>query len=68
MLGEDERTNANEHDESREDDALLVAGEHRTSVGILILAALGHKDGVVVALSKDERGKDDVHHIKVDVQ
>ena len=37
-------------------------------MGVLILAALGDEDGVVVALSEDEGGEDDVDDVELDAQ
>ena len=68
VLGKDECTDADEHDDSRDDDAVLIGSEHLAPVSIFILASLCHKDGVVVALSEDEGGENDVHHIELNIQ
>ena len=68
MARKDQGADADKHDESRDDDALLVGREHAAAVGIFILAAFGDEDGVVVALTEDEGGQDDVDHIELYVQ
>ena len=68
VTGNDEGTDANEHDERREEDRPSIGGEHGTMVLVLIDRALSHEDGVVVALTKDERAQDDVDDIELNAQ
>ena len=68
MTGEDEGANADEHDKGGDDDAVLVGSKHLAAIGILVLATFGDEDGVVVALSEDEGGENDVYHIELDAQ
>ena len=68
MAGENECADANEHDECRQDYAAFVGGEEWLPMHIFRDTALGHKDGIVVALSEDEGRKDDVDNVKLDAQ
>ena len=68
MTGNDERADANEHDERRKENRPSIGGEHGTMVFVLIDRALSHEDGVVVALTKDERAQDDVDDIELNAQ
>ena len=68
MPGKDQRSDADEHDQGREGNGTLVGGQHLTAMPALVEAALGHEDGVVVALTKDEGGQDDVDQIELDAQ
>ena len=64
MLGDDERTNADKHDKSREYDAFLIGDEYSSPIAIILDQAFGDEDCIVVALSKDEGGKDDIDDIE----
>ena len=64
MTGHNQRSYADEHDEGREKDSPAVGRQHRTTVDCLVNSSLGHAEGVVIALSKDERGEDDVDDIE----
>ena len=64
----DQRADADKHDQGREDDAVLIGGEHLPTVGIFVTGSLGHEDGIVITLSEDESGQDDVYDIKLDTQ
>ena len=66
MTGYDEGTDANEHDERREEDSPSIGGEHRTMVLVLIERALCHEYGVVVSLAENEGCQDNVDQIKLD--
>ena len=68
MTGYDQRTNTNEHDTGRQEDGPAIGGQHGSMVLVLIKSALGHKDGIVVALAKDEGAQDDIDDIKLDAQ
>ena len=68
MAGYDEGADANEHDERREHDRPSIGGEHGTMVLVLIDRALGHEDGIVVTLAKDEGAQDDVDDIELNAQ
>ena len=65
VLGHDKGAYANEHDQGGEYDALLVGSQKRLAVGELVTAPFGDEDGVVVALSEDECGEDDVYDIEL---
>ena len=68
MLGEDECADADEHYQGREDDAPFVGSKDGAFVNIFRDAALRHEDGVVVALTEDEGGEDDVDDVELDAQ
>ena len=68
MTGNDEGADANEHDERREHDRPAIGGKHRTMVLVLIDRTFCHKDGIVVALTKDEGAQDDVDDIELNAQ
>ena len=66
MTSHNERADADEHDECRKDDGPLVGGQHRLMVSRLIDRPFGHEDGIIVALSENERGENDIDDIKLD--
>ena len=68
MTGNDEGTDANEHDECREHDRPAIGGKHGTMVLVLIDRTLCHEDGIVVALTKDEGAQDNVDDIELNAQ
>ena len=68
MTGNDEGSDANEHDERREEDRPSIGGEHRSMVLVFVKRALRHEDGIVVTLTKDEGARDDVDDIKLNAQ
>ena len=65
MLCKDQRSYSDEHDECRYDDALKIGGKHGSVVFMFVEASLGHEYGVVVALSEDECGEDDVDDVEL---
>ena len=68
MLGKDECADADEHDEGREYDAVLVGSKNGFLVYVLADASLGHEDCIVIALTKNESGKDDVDDIEFNAE
>ena len=68
MTGYDQRTNTNEHDTGRQEDGPAIGGQHGSMVLVLIKSALGHEDGIVVALAEDKGAQDDIDDIKLDAQ
>ena len=47
---------------------MFVGCKNRLTGIMLIYTAFGHKDGIVISLTKDERGKDDIHDIELDAE
>ena len=68
MTSNDEGADANEHDERREEDRSTIGSQHGTMVLVLIDRTFGHKDGIVVALTKDKGAQNDVDDIELDAQ
>ena len=68
MFGKDECADADEHYQSREDDAAFVGSKNRFLVNIFRDASLGYEDGVVVALTKDEGRQDDIDDVELDAE
>ena len=68
MFGQDKRTYTDEHDQRRNDDGLLIGGQKLAPIGIFVAHALGDENGIVVALSKDESGENDIDNIKLNVE
>ena len=68
MLGNNKSADAYEHDQGREGNGAFVRSQHLAAVGAFVEAALGHKDGVVVALAEDERCQYNINYIKLYVQ
>ena len=68
MAGQNQRTDADKHDDSREDDAAAVALQTAAACGVLIDQSLGDKDGIVIALTEDEGSQDDVDDVELDAQ
>ena len=68
MLGDNQRAHADKHDEGGDDDAVLKRGQQLLLIGKLVDQAVGDKDRVVVALSEDEGGQDDVDDIELHAQ
>ena len=66
MFGEDERADADEHEDAREDDAVAVVLQHPLAIGVFVEQPFRDEDGIVVALAEDEGGQDDVDNIKFD--
>ena len=68
MTGNDEGADDNEHNECREYDRPAIGGKHGTMVLVLIDRTFCHKDGIVVALTKDEGAQDNVDDIELNAQ
>ena len=68
MLREDQDADAHQHDEGRQHHTALVGLHHPTAVGVLVHQSLGDEDGVVVALSEDKCGQDDVDDVELQAE
>jgi hypothetical protein len=64
MFGNYQRPDADKHYQCREDDAVLIGCQHRFTIGIFMGTSFCHKDGIIITLTKDEGGKDDIHYIE----
>ena len=64
MFCQYEGADADKHDECRDDDAVFVGCYHLFTIGIFILATLGHEDGVVITLTEDEGCEYHIHNVK----
>ena len=47
---------------------MLVSGKHRATCTTLIYATFGDEDCIVVSLSEDESGENDIYYIELDAQ
>lgn len=65
---DDERSDADEHDQRRDHDAAFVRGQQLAPVGVFVDKSFGDEDRIVVALAEDEGGQDDVHDVEPDVE
>ena len=68
MLGNNKSSYAYEHDNGRKQNAMLIGCKDRLARLMLIDTALGHKDGIVISLTEDKRGKDDINDIELDAE
>ena len=66
MFGENQGANANKHQYTAEDDAVAIVFQHSLAVGVFVEQALRDENRVVVALTEDEGGQDDVHDVELD--
>ena len=67
MLGKDQGTDADKHEDAAEDDTVAVVFQHPLAVGVFMQQSFGDIDGVVVALTEDECRQDDVDDVELDV-
>ena len=68
MLGEQQSADADEHDQCRDYDTVLVRSEYLATVCEFIRQSLGHEDGVVVALAGNERGQYHIDNVELYTQ
>ena len=68
MLREDENADADEHDGRREDNRLTVLREHFSACAMLVNEAFDDEDCIVVTLTEDKRGKDDIDDIELNTK
>ena len=64
MFCDDKSAYSDEHNERRLKDTALIGGQNRFATGIFVLAAFGYEYRVVVALSENESGENDVDYIE----
>ena len=65
MLSNYERANAYEHDKGRDDDAVLERRQEFLLVGILVEESVGDEYCIVIALTEDKGGKDDINDVEL---
>lgn len=68
MTGRDEGADTNKHNQCRHKYGTAIRSQHWPSMRVLIDGALGHEDGVVVALTEDKRAQDDIDDIELNAQ
>ena len=68
MLGQYECADADEHQRGRKHHTTAIAAQPTAACGIFIDQSFGYKDGVVVTLSEDKGGQDDIDDIELDAQ
>ena len=68
MLGNNQRTDADKHNQCRDDDAVLERWQQLLLIGIFVDETVGDEDGVVVALSEDKGGQNDVDDVELHVE
>ena len=67
MLGHNQRTHADKHDQGRDDDAVLIRRKQFLAVGKLVDQSVGDKDGIVVALTEDECRQNHIDDVELHV-
>ena len=65
MFGQQQHAERNQHDERTEEDGLVELREHPVAGALFVERTFQHKNRVVVALSEEERGEDDVDDIEL---
>ena len=68
MLRNYQNTNTDKHDESRNDNAILIRTKQLTAIGIFVLTTLGHKNCIVISLSKDKGCQNDIDNVKLNTK
>ena len=68
MFGENQHSDADEHNRRRKDDGVFELRQHLLAVRVFVHHALGDENGVVVALPEDEGGEDDVDDVEFHVE
>ena len=66
MLGEDQRADADKHQYTTENDTVAVVFQHPLAVGVFVEQALCDENRVVIALTENEGGQNDVHDVELD--
>ena len=68
MLRYDERSHTNKHDQSGDDNTVLIRRQQFLFVCELIDKTVSNKYGVIVTLSKDKRGENNVDNIELHIE
>ena len=68
MLRHNERSHTNKHDQSRDDNTVLIRRQQFLFICKLIDESVSNKYGVIVALSKDKRGENDIDDIELHIE
>ena len=68
MLGKYQGADAYEHNQCRQGNRAFVCCQHLAAMLAFVQASLGDKDGIVVALTEDERCQYHIHQIELYAQ
>ena len=68
MLREDKNAYADEHDGRRKDNRLAVLREHFFACAMLVNEAFDDENRIIVTLTEDKGGKDDVDDIELNTK
>ena len=66
MAGQNEAADTDKHEQSRDGHAVFVGAESLTARGMFVHQPFGNEDSIVVSLTKDEGGENDIDNIKLD--